>query len=321
MRVLSIIFVLFLSFLLIQCSDPTVNPVNTELTCSKGPGGGHGGGGGEEPPETATNNLSFPALLADGFALIPITESLTDTFIVNADNCVGLTAEEIAALELSGPWFAQKVTGNVWQGEYADYTGTPVTFIDWGDAMESVDPKMRRPYRVEFGVYVELATPMNAYTMALLAYPSSKDETQGTNGVLYPCNYATVASPLGNCVIQKFNPADSLAWNPVTNQWDGAEAPQTGFGFAQELNVGGKYIFGASLGGWKPTELGEYRITFYFPTGSTVDLSTAEVGDYNDGAPIIPKIGENNTAVVDPDNNLTYMDVTVTQGGGGGGGH
>ena len=88
------------------------------------------------------------------------------------------------------------------------------------------------------------------------------------------------------------------------------------FTFAQELNVGGKYIFGASTGGWKPTDLGEYRITFYFQAGSTVSLVGAQVGDYNGGAPIIPKIGENNTAVVDATNNLTYMDVTATGGGG-----
>ena len=161
---------------------------------------------------------------------------------------------------------------------------------------------------------------MNAYTMALLAFPSSPDETQGTNGTTYLCNYATIASPLGNVVIQKYDPEATLTWNATTNQWDGAEAPETGFGFAQELNVGGKYIFGASTGGWKPMVAGEYRITFYFEAGSEVDLSSAQVGDYNEGTPIIPKIGENNTAVVDPVNNLTYMDVTAVQGGGGGGG-
>ena len=47
--------------------------------------------------------------------------------------------------------------------------------------MESVDAKVRTPYRVEFAVYVQLPTPMSAYTMALLAFPSSEDETQGTN--------------------------------------------------------------------------------------------------------------------------------------------
>lgn len=310
MKVLSIIFALFISFLLVQCSDPTVvSPNGSELACFKGPGGGG-------HTETATNNLSFPALLADGFTLAPITESLTVPYTGPYD---GLTPEDTAALSATGPWYAQKVTGNVWQGEYADYTGTAVTFIDWGDAMESVDPKLRRPYRVEFGVYVQLATPMSAYTMALLAFPSSPDETQGTNGSRYNCNYATIASPFGKLVIQKFDPADTLTWNAAEGKWDNAEDPQTGFGFAQELNVGGKYIYGASTGGWKPTEVGEYRITFYFDAGSEVSLAGALPGDYNEGVPIIPKVGERNTAKVDGANNLTYMDVTVVGGGGGGG--
>ena len=56
-----------------------------------------------------------------------------------------------------------------------------------------------------------------------------------------------------------------------------------------ECNVGGKFIFGASTGGFKPDKAGEYRITFYFEEGSTVSLADAQIGDYNDGAPIIPK--------------------------------
>jgi hypothetical protein len=319
MKFFSLIFVFSLALLLVQCTDPPVSPpIDESLTLFAGGRGGGNGGGGGGHTETQANNLSFPALLADGFSLSPVTESLTVPY---AGAYEGLTQAEIDALIATGPWYAQKVEGNVWQGEYQTYTGTPVTFIDWGDAMESVDPKIRRPYRVEFGVYVELPTTMSAYTMALLAFPSSKDETQGTNGTRYDCGYATIASPLGKCVIQKYDPGATLTWNATLGQWDGAYGPETGFGFAQELNVGGKYIFGASTGGWKPTELGEYRITFYFDQGSAVNLTGAQPGDYNSGAPIIPKIGERNTAVVDGTNNLTYMDVTVVPGGGGGGGH
>ena len=319
MKFFSLIFVFLLAIFLVNCADPPVSPLPTEsLVLYGGGNGNNGGGNGGGHTETQANNLSFPALLADGFALTPVTELLTVPY---AGEYEGLTQAEIDALIATGPWYAQKVEGNVWQGPFETFTaGTPVAFIDWGDAMESVDPKIRRPYRVEFGVYVELATPMSAYTMALLAYPSSKDETQGTNGTRYDCDYATIASPLGKCVIQRYEPGATLTWNAALGQWDGAYDPETGFGFAQELNVGGKFIFGASTGGWKPTELGEYRITFYFEQSSIVSLAGAQPGDYNGGAPIIPKIGENNTAVVDGANNLTYMDVTVVPGGGGGGG-
>ena len=141
-----LLFIPLIAILFVQCNEPVIEPNDQEMVLSLNKGdGGH--------TETVTNNLSFPALLADGVSLTPITESVTVPY---AGDYEGLTAEEIAALVATGPWYAQKVEGNVWQGPYATYDGTPVTFIDWGDAMESVDPKVRRPYRVEFGVYVRV---------------------------------------------------------------------------------------------------------------------------------------------------------------------
>jgi len=56
MKTLSFFFVFLLAFLLVQCADPPVSPVASEVECYKG---GPGGGG---HTETAVNNLSFPAL-------------------------------------------------------------------------------------------------------------------------------------------------------------------------------------------------------------------------------------------------------------------
>lgn len=53
--------------------------------------------------------------------------------------------------------------------------------------------------------------------------------------------------------------------------------------------------------------------------GSSVNLSNAFIADII--APITPKVSENNQAMVDITNNLTYVDVQATTGGGGGGGH
>jgi hypothetical protein len=283
----------------------------------KGPGGSKGGGkGGGGHTETQGNNLSFPALLADGFSLTPITEHL---FTVEYTGpYTGITTEQYYYLMGNGPWYAQKVEGNVWQAEYANVDDVRVSFIDWGDAMESVDPKIDRPYRLELALYAQLNQPMMGYKMAELAFPSSPQETQGTNKTTYDSDYATVATPKGKLVVQRYEPGAVLTWNGIS--WDGAYAPETGFGFAQELNVGGKYIFGASQGGWKPSVLGEYRVTFYFETGSGVSLESALIGDYAYPEPIVPKVAENNQPMVDVLNNLTYVDVTVVQSGGGGGG-
>ncbi|MCK7525408.1 MAG: hypothetical protein MZV64_51280 [Ignavibacteriales bacterium] len=175
--------------------------------------------------------------------------------------------------------------------------------MDWGDAVEAVDPKIGRPYRIELALYNNLLTPMRAYTMALLAFPSSPNETQGTNNTLYESYYASITSPDGRLVVQRFTEQSTLTWEGTKWVGDGVGDPITGFGFAPELNVGGKYIYGASQGGWTPSEIGNYRITFYMEGGSSVNLGNAFIAD--NIAPITPKVAENNQPYVVAQNNLT----------------
>jgi hypothetical protein len=99
------------------------------------------------------------------------------------------------------------------------------------------------------------AAPNNAYSMVMLAFPSSPNEVQGTNATsTYVSDYATITSGPPGLRIQYIQNVDaaSLAWDPVTNYWvapDGATPAPTAISFAPELNVAGKYIFGASTGG------------------------------------------------------------------------
>lgn len=306
-----VLFAFLLALTLVQCTDNTTNPIQEDFLC-KGPGGGGGGGGGHTT--TQTNNLSFPALCADGYAITPIANTLFS--VVYDGPYEGLTTEQYDYVMANGPWYAQKVDGNVWQADYASVTSANVFFIDWGDAIESVDPKVGRPYRLELALYSQLSEQMTAYTMAELAFPSSPQETQGTNTTTYESDYAAVASPLGRLVVQKFDEGATLTWNG--NSWDGASSPVS-VTFAQELNVGGRLIYGASTGGWKPTEPGNYRITFYMTSASTVNLIGAIIADKM--APTTPKVAENNQPYVSDTYNLSWVDVQVTTGGGGGGGH
>ncbi len=99
--------------------------------------------------------------------------------------------------------------------------------------------------------------------MAELEYPSSANELQGTNTTTYPSPFATVISAKPKLVVQYLGPT-----LPTRVSWDGTK--WTGYtvipvSFAPELNVGGKYIYGASEGGWKPDKVGYYRVTFYIP--------------------------------------------------------
>ncbi len=313
------LFVPLVSVLLLQCTEnPTVS-INDEQNMITEKGKGGGGGGGHTT--VLTNNLSFPVFAADGFIMTPLANPSFSNIYLGP--YTGLTNEDLAVLEGSN-WYAQKVENNVWQADFKMVQGqsVDVTFVDWGDAIESIDPKIGRPYRLELALYNKLSTPMEAYTMALLAFPSSPNETQGTNGIKYSSSYATITSPNGKLVVQKFEPAET-----VTPVWTGDRWTGDGIGnpvpiaFAPELNVGGKYIFGASTGGWTPTEIGNYRITFYMANymgnESSVNLGNAFIAD--NIAPTTPKDAENNQPVVDATYKITYVDVQATSGGGAGG--
>lgn len=279
----------------------------TSSVFAKGPPGG-----GET---TAVNNLSYPVIAVDGFAITPLT---TPSFSVPyTGDYPGMTAEAIALLISEGPWYAQKVTENKWQADYVNQGTEDVTYIDWGDNIESVYPKVRTPFRLEVTLYKTLAEPMTGYTMAVLEYPSSSSELQGTNTVTYEGAYATVVSAKPKLVIQYLGAAV-----PAILTWDGTKwVTDTGIptivpiSFAPELNVGGKYVYGASVGGWKPTSQGYYRITFYIPVGSGVNLALATIANAATGFSG-PSEGTAATPVLDAANNLTYVDVLVKAKGG-----
>ncbi|MGO8683999.1 MAG: hypothetical protein ACLQUT_05400 [Thermoleophilia bacterium] len=282
---------------------------------SPGAGGGGGHGGGET---AAVNSLSFPAIALDGFAIAPLTApSFTVPY---KGDYPGLTQAEIDALLASGPWFPQQTVGNTWQARFAIQVSEAVTYIDWGDNIESINPKIRAPFRLEVTLYKHLLAPMTAYTMAVLENPSSSTELQGTNASTYDSAYATVVSARPNLVIQYVGanvPAD-MTWDAAMNKWISASTlVDVPVSFAPELNVAGKYVFGASEGGWKPDKAGYYRITFYSPNGSGVDLTSAIVASEATGFASPTETGAA-TPRVDATNNLTYVDVHVVGSGGGG---
>lgn len=271
--------------------------------------------GPPKPVETAVNNLSFPALAVDGFA---ISSLATTQFTVPYTGLYpGLTQPEIDALLATGPWYAQKTTGNAWQADFASQSAVDVTYIDWGDNVESVSPKVRSPFRLEMTLYKTLDVPMTGYTMAVLEYPSSSTELQGTNTATYEGAYATVISARPKLVVQYLGATvPALTWDGTKWVTETGTPTVANVSFAPELNVGGKYIYGASSGGWKPSQAGYYRLTFYVPTGSGVNLALGSIA--NESLGFAPPTEGVATAVLDAANNLTYVDVLATGSGGGG---
>lgn len=244
--------------------------------------------------------------------------------------------------------YAQGVAGNAWQAQNrALLPGEMVVIneLDWGDMLESAPLKLGSPVRIEVTMYVTSVT-MTGFEMALLANASSPDEVQGVlsdvratpapggavdeAGLYKTYGEATMYSPAAKLVVQKLvgvretvQPGD-LAWNGsawVDNNPDDPSdigAPDTSVKFGGEINVGGKVLYGLSEGGWRPTSAGDYRLTFYLPTTSQArfDASTTiRVSTETEGG----ETGGGGGAVIDPTNNLSYIDVRVAGSGGSGG--
>lgn len=305
-----------------------------------------GGGGGKKPVSEAGNNLSFPVIAVDGFAITAVTESLTlqytGTYPGVAESKEYGPTYITDYLDLYGPWYAQK-TENKWQASYATRTKGEVTVVDWSDSMEGVYPKANTPFRLEVVLFNKVAEdaatgglatldpdtglawdPMLKYRMGVLEYPSSKNELQGThadftdaNGVFVdnqlPSAWATVISSRPKLVVQYLGATvPVLSWDPDQSVWvgeDGSTPRVSQVSFATELNVGGKYIYGASKKGWVPALNGFYRITFYAPIGSQVDMTGAYTGDASQA--YAPSAGDAATGYVDAANNLAYIDLEV----------
>lgn len=274
--------------------------------------------------ETATNHLSLPVIWSDAHPL-----ALPGTF--------GAERFEGSYTEIDGvPWYHQRDEDNEWQAESVDWSGTPVdvTYVDWGDNLESRDWNTTSKVRVEVVLYQDLAVPLRGYEMA---YVSGQGVTEvwGTNGAQYDSYEATVYSHNARLVIQKLPfPPDKclLNWDSSNARWRGdageplfnggvwMDADGPGY-YSAEINVGGKVIYGYNWDVKKNGEgAGHYRITFALdPVNGHIPLNTffqttqvKLADDAADGG------SGGGAAVVDHANNLTYIDVKIVSRSGGG---
>ncbi len=252
-------------------------------------------GGGGPGTESAGNNLSYPAIWAEGTALT-LQGTMEQSSLAGA-----FTAKE------GFNWYHQHDSLNVWQAENVKgVVGTPVGIdnVDWADALESMDWALGSKIRVEVVLYH--AATMTGFPMTWL-YGSGTSEMWGTkggdcakwdttdptlcvvhNGVPTEGNYATVYSNTGRLTIQKIgsdpaaaSPTD-LVWNSTLQRWtssDGSvvfpsyfshgvwETYSTGTKpsdkFSSEINLPGKAIYGSTWDTGKASDgSGLYRLTF-----------------------------------------------------------
>ncbi len=261
------------------------------------------GGGGEI--EAASNNLSYPAVWAEG-ASLTLQGTMEQSSLAGA-----FTAKE------GFNWYHQHDLLNVWQAEnVGGVPSTPVGIdnVDWADALESMDWALGSKIRVELVLYH--AAAMHGFPMTFL-YGSGVTEMWGTKGgpcaitdstgacvsyfgVLTEGNYATVYSNTGRLTIQKIgsdpaaaSPTD-LVWNSTLQRWaasDGSVFPSffshgvwetyaTGTKpsdkFSSEINLPGKAIYGSTWDTGKASDgNGLYRLTFSLDPNSNRDPNAA----------------------------------------------
>ncbi|MGN6605096.1 MAG: hypothetical protein ACTHK8_21750 [Ginsengibacter sp.] len=240
--------------------------------------------------------------------------------------------------------YLQKDANNYWQattltpgaGEVVNVDG-----VDWGDNLESSDWSLTSQIRTEVVLVQNLTTPAKEYAMRHTSGWGTDEmhglQTTSDKTVQYGTGLqATIYSRHARLTIQKLTATNpSLSWDATTHSWTGdAAAPifnaavyqstdGTG-GYTGEVNIKGKVIYGYT---WNAKTLndgaGEYRITFSFDgseAGTTLNtFFTPSTSIITSGEVVPAAEGEGNTPVIDPTNNLTYIDIALTGTGGGGG--
>jgi len=230
--------------------------------------------------------------------------------------------------------------------------------IDWGDNLESVDWYLNSKVRTEVvliedlddGVGEPSAFELTQYEMRHL-WGLGIDEMWGLSTLagnvetIYPPAQATVYSHCARFLIQRLtedrdSPNLLVSWDETTGQWTGTvnqpiynEAVWTGGDgpeyYSAEINVKGKIIYGYT---WNVLRLndgeGDYRLTFvldgtcsaglntYFDVNTQIDLPVETEATTEASAEEEPVGGA--VGVVDPVNNLTYIDVRILPKKGGG---
>ncbi|MDF2157946.1 hypothetical protein [Algoriphagus sp. CAU 1675] len=249
--------------------------------------------------------------------------------------------------------WVQKDALNYWQADAENAVGlVNVDVIDWGDNLESVDWYLTSKVRTEVVLYEnhEGATPLRQYSMRHVS-GWGIDELHGLQTdlddepVMGPGDQATIYSTHARLTIQKLtSETPELTWDAENSEWTGdvlepvftGAVWEAGDGpgyYNAEINIKGKIIYGYTWDVKKANNgMGVYRITFSFDgsdAGSVLNTFFTE-NTFLAESVIVPEQEVSASAeeeeggpkaVIDFDNNLTYIDVTIlgNKGGGKGG--
>jgi hypothetical protein len=125
-----------------------------------------------------------------------------------------------------------------------------IDFIDWGNPLENIYPRVGRRFPVEVALYEKLETPMTAYKMACLEHPGTKIELFGTSDKPNPDPGSfTYGSYFATVLTNKFF---AEIWCP--------DGTMVKIPLGPGIGPSGKMNFASNNGGWIPTMPGWHRI-------------------------------------------------------------
>lgn len=205
--------------------------------------GDHGKPGGGE--ETATNNLSVPAVFIGGAGF-----GLTNPALQAP------TGDPSTGWEAPGYYYVQGT--NTWQAQYVEREGDTATAA-WGDnlAGETAKATAGTPVRVEMGLTSTSETALQGYSVIKLQ--ESLLDRESAYGTLATANgdgtYSATAVVMPARV---WGPGATLSITGPTT----ASADMPG-----EINATGAIVFGYN---WTPQVAGTYTLTFNPPAGVTI---------------------------------------------------
>lgn len=318
----------------------------------------------EEPEDLASNNLSFPVIWADNVAkMLPGSPGMapvfTGSWFINGSDTLFVQGDP------GNLWQADTYSPS---GSESPIEVSTIDWGDNLEAKSWPAGAVLRVETVLYKTLSELNRPFSSMT-GYVMYKLDEDvtgpnEMWGTRGETYESETATIYSNSAYLVIQRLTapreevPTGALLWNADDHLWinatdepfieetavfDGGvwNAVDGPGGYSAEVNVQGKVIYGYN---WdtnvNANGPGDYRITFalienremqgneFF--GTVINGSTTILEPIEEVVILAEPDKLGGVAVMDPVNNLTYIDIRLDPkgsgrgangGNGGSGGH
>jgi hypothetical protein len=305
-------------------------------------------GGGEEPVEEAGNNLAMPVVWTDiaGPTLRgdgPQTATLPDAAAHVTQDSEVLFLQQ----DLLSTWQAENVALADTALPKTDTGQLALSYVDWGDNLESRDWSTKQKIRVETRLIQDVAavadtdpagTGMTGFAMRQVGTTTGPDEMWGVVATGSAASWTATQEQRTEAfaytgyaclTIEKIDGGVPLVWNPTTRSWTGSPAVARCVGdvtdgsgsYGAEITISGGMTYGYV---WDPKGLpdGEYRMTFSLGAKAGVDFvaSTAKYVTATETEAVAAAEepaeggeGAANEMVILPDLNISYLDVGMTR--------